>query len=187
MGTTMQDFLRRLWGDELPPGTRIALWDKATKESHYLETPADAARFDGATDLYMSASLVPAGLSPHVRVKAQEAMALAGVWLDIDVNGGPDNKENAAPDQEAAIKLASAVLEPTLLVNSGHGIHAWWLFEVPWVFADEEDRQRAERVTKGWHLLHHSAAQDEGFKIDSTYDLARLMRPPGTCNGKGMQ
>lgn len=182
MNAASTEFLRRLWGDQLPDDARIALWEKATKESHYLASPAEASRFDGATDLYVSAALVPAGLSPHSRLKAQEAVAIAGVWLDIDIDGGPDNKQGAAPDMDAAVAVAHAVLEPTILVNSGYGLHSWWLFDEPWVFADNNDRELAQRVTRGWQTLHRQAAS---FRLDSTFDLARLMRLPGTLNGKG--
>ncbi len=178
-------FLRRLWGDTLPEGTRIALWDKPRKLSIYLSSPVEAGQYDGETDLYVSASLVPAGLSASVRLKAQEAKAIPGVWLDIDINGGPENKTGAAPDMETALALARAVAEPTLLVNSGYGLHAWHLFERPWVFKDEEDRQFAAMVAQGWVARHQALARERGFKIDSVGDLARLMRLPGTCNGKG--
>lgn len=178
-------FLTALWGPTLPPGTRIALWDKTTKQSHYLESPEEAAAFDGKVDVYCTASLVPAGLSASSRLKAQESKAIPGVWLDIDVNGGPEDKQNAAPTVEDAIKLAKVELAPTVLVNSGYGIQAWWLFDEPWVFTDEEERQQAARVTQGWHTRHLTTARRHGYRIDSTYDLARLMRLPGTRNGKG--
>jgi putative DNA primase/helicase len=178
-------FLRRLWPDPLPEGTRIALWTKATHKSRYLSSPAEAGQVDGAVDVYFSAGLVPAGLSASVRLKAQEAKAIPGVWADIDINGGPEDKKNAAPDMETAIALAGSVLEPTILVNSGYGLQAWWLFEGgPWVFDGEADRARAAQVAQGWVARHQAIAREQGFKIDSVGDLARLMRLPGTCNGK---
>ncbi len=180
-----EGFLTALYGPTLPEGTRIALWEKPTKASLYLASPAEGTRFDGKPDVYVQAALVPAGLGANQRAKAQEAMALPGVWLDIDVNGGPEDKKNAAPDLEAAKRLALSELEPTILVNSGYGLQAWWLFEEPWVFADAEERNQAMRVTHGWHVRHNTTARRYGYRIDSTFDLARLMRLPGTVNAKG--
>ena len=38
-------------------------------------------------------------------MRAEDAIGLAGVWLDVDVIGGPGGKKNAAPDLDAAIAL----------------------------------------------------------------------------------
>jgi hypothetical protein len=177
--------LKSLYGDPLPAGTRIALWDKPSKTSQYLTRPVEANPFENHPDVYVSAALVPDGIGAHARVKAQETLAIPGVWLDIDVNGGPEGKKNAAPDLDAAKALAFAELEPTILVNSGYGLQAWWLFEEPWVFGDEEERRQAQRMTNGWHTRHLNTARRHGYRIDATFDLARLMRLPGTINAKG--
>jgi hypothetical protein len=49
------------------------------------------------------------------------------------------------------------------------------------VFADEEERRGAERLTEGWLDLHRKIA---GFRLDAVHDLARILRVPGTANGK---
>jgi hypothetical protein len=180
-----QGFLENLYGPTIPDECRIALWEKPTKRSTYLSKPEEANVFEGKPDVYVTSSLVPAGLSQGQRIKAQESKGIPGVWLDIDLNGGPENKEHAAPDLEAARRLADSELEPTLLVNSGYGLQAWWLFEEPWLFDNDEERSQAMRVTHGWHVRHNVTARRHGYKIDSTFDLARLMRLPGTANGKG--
>lgn len=180
-----QGFLEALYGTAIPDDCRIALWEKPGKQSVYLKEPAEASAFEEKVDVYVTASLVPAGLGSGQRLKAQESMGIPGVWLDIDLNGGPEDKQNAAPDLDAAMSLAKSEFEPTILVNSGHGLQAWWLFEDPWIFGSDEERQQAMRVTHGWHVRHNVTARRHGYRIDSTFDLARLMRLPGTKNGKG--
>jgi putative DNA primase/helicase len=177
------EFAYQLFG-EVPEGHRIALWMKRDKRSFYYARAEDIAAHDGETDLYISAGLAPAGLSTGRRVTADKVTGIPGLWADFDVNGGPDEKKHAAPTVEAAIGLAHAVREPTVLVNSGYGIQAWWLFDEPWIFGSDDERQRAKEIAQGWHELHAAAAREAGIKLDSVFDLARLMRLPGTVNGK---
>jgi hypothetical protein len=120
------------------------------------------------------------------RANANQVVGIPAAWADIDVNGGPDAKTGAAPDLDAALELAHALLEPTLLVASGYGLQAWWLFEDPWIFDSEGiQRERARQLVHAFQLALKAKAKDRGFKIDSTQDLARLMRLPGTLNHKG--
>jgi len=175
---------------ELPAGLRVATWQKKDKRSVYLSDFEEAARFEGAQDVYVSAALVAVESAERIgsrgRPKARDAAAIPGVWADVDVNGTPDGgggvKTGVAPDREAALELAFAVLEPTLLVNSGYGVQAWWLFEEPWVFGSDEERERAAQIVRGFHAVLRERAT---FGLDATHDLARLMRLAGTSNGKG--
>ena len=179
------DFLARLFGNPFPDGTRIALWRKSDKTSIYLDSPDQAAEHEGATDVYVSAGLAPAGLSIHERLKAAQCLGISRLWMDVDVNGGPENKQDAAPDRKTARDLCHAVHPPTIVVSSGYGYQAWWSLPEPWIFTDDQDRQRAARLMEAWQMLHREHAEQMGFKLDSTHDLARLMRLVGTINGKG--
>ena len=35
-------------------------------------------------------------------------------------------------------------------MDSGHGLHAYWLFKEPWAFATEEERLVAAKTARGW-------------------------------------
>jgi hypothetical protein len=78
-----------------------------------------------------------------------------------------------------------AVAPPTLLISSGYGVHAWWLLHEPWRFASRDEQQHAATMSAQFHALHHAAAAERGWALDHTHDLARLLRLPGTVNGKG--
>jgi hypothetical protein len=178
-------FLRLLYPDGVPSGRCIILWSKGHgKTSRFsLSTAAEADRYVGAKDLYVHACLGPPRLRGS-RLKGEDAVGLAGVWLDVDVVGGPAGKRNAAPDLPAAVALGKAILQPTAIVNSGYGLHLWWLFDEPLLLGVEAEREQAERISRGWQGLHQRLARQRGFRVDSCFDLARLMRLPGTVNGK---
>lgn len=177
-----QAFLEMLWTDD-PPGY-IQFWEMRTKRSAYATRPSVVGdSLDGAVDVYTGVGLAPGMLGGHVRAKAHEVVAIAGLWLDIDVDG-PGRKADGVPAGSAAYVLANAIREPTLVVNSGYGLHAWHLFKRPWAFDGEADRKRAARMAWQWHALHREQAALRGWALGGTHDLARLLRIPGTVNAK---
>ena len=112
--------------------------------------------------------------------------------LDLDVNGSPDGKggvvTGAFESVEAVVELASSVLEPTMIVRSGYGIQPYYL--------TKEVSRSAPTGTaiapSSWASVctHGSSRRPPSWrvlKIDSVFDLARLLRPPGSANGKGRQ
>jgi hypothetical protein len=127
----------------------------------------------GADDLYTCVALTfpKRAATSAGRPKAEHSVGIAGAWLDID-----------APDLHLARSVAYAVAEPTLLVDSGHGLHAWWLFDKPWQFQSTQDRADAATLAWQWQQHHRNLT---GVKLDATHDLARLMRLPTTINTKG--
>jgi hypothetical protein len=167
----------------------VQIWHKVDKTNAYFKSAAPAA--DRAVqlrdDVYVCAGLSAKRFGKNQRATREQIIGIPGVWFDVDVVGGPENKQNVAPDVEAAAEFARAVLEPTLIVNSGYGLQAWWLFEDPWLFATKDEQQRAAELVAGWQMTLHTLARDRDWKFDSTHDLARLMRVPGTFNRKGGQ
>lgn len=87
----------------------------------------------------------------------------AVLWVDID------DYDQA----QAVAKLKSLAQPPTLIVNSGHGTHAYWALT-----KFETDLQLIRAKNKG-------LVTELGIKgADSCYDLARVLRVPGTYNIK---
>ena len=106
------------------------------------------------------------------------------------MNGTPDGKggvkTGAFPTLDAAIQTAGTVLPPTMLVASGGGVHPYYVLEHPFVLGTVEDRERAARLVQGFQARLRREAQERfGAGLDSTHDLARVLRPPGSVNGKG--
>lgn len=177
------EFLREVWGAK-PPGW-IACWRLANKTSSYYQDPEAAGLVaPSEADLYTGVALAPSDLGPKRRTPNAKAVAIAGLWADIDVDGGPDDKKGAAPTREEALELAHSIVEPTILIDSGHGLQAWWLFEEPWRFGTYGEQRLAARAAAQWQKLHRDSVR---WGIDYTHDLARILRLPGTLNGKGAE
>lgn len=167
-----QHFLHELWGDT-PPGL-MQTWTLQDKRSEY-HAHRRSVQHDGHRDVFTAVGTTARALSPKTRAHAKQICAIAGMWLDLDVKPG------AFRDLEAAIAHAKAYLKPTILVDSGHGLHAYHLFGEPWIFRSLEDRAEAASLAQRWQYLHRRGGS---ITIDSTFDLARLMRLPGTVNAK---
>lgn len=185
-----QTFLEELFHGK-PDEAAVQVWCKDDKKNHTYAVLSTAATLipsrAQSTDVYIAAGLAPKQIKPSkTRTPAAGIAGIPGVWADIDVNGGPENKTGAARDTEQAIELAGSLLEPTIIVNSGHGIQAWWLWEDgPWMFSSADEQAHAARVVQAFQGALRAQARRMGFGLDATHDLARLMRVPGSLNHKG--
>ena len=72
--------------------------------------------------------------------------------------------------------------QPTELIESGHGIQAFWRFSPNWLFPTVEDREQGRRAAMAWRDTVQGAFAP--YKVDSTFDFARVMRVPGSVNVK---
>ena len=88
------------------------------------------------------------------------------------------------PTRNDAFALASACLPPTMIVSSGHGLHAYHLLPKPWVFRTRDEQTRAGIIAQQWCARHQQIAAERGWHIDSVGDLARVLRLPGSLNAK---
>ena len=119
------------------------------------------------------------------RLTEEEVGGLAGMWADIDWAHPVHRKPNLPPSLEQAMEtLEGAQFEPTLLVNSGHGLQAWWLFETPWMFHTPEDQELGRRAAQWWHQHINGLYTARGWTTDSVFNLDRIMRLPGTWNNR---
>jgi len=111
-------------------------------------------------------------------------VAIPGLFDDVDV-AKRGAKKPYFPSRAAALSfLLSLVFVPSLLVWTGGGYHAWWLFRELWWFVDPADRAAGASLLKRWQRYLQQRAKALGVVLDSTFDLARLLRPVGTINRK---
>jgi len=172
-----------------PEESRILIWSLPSKSSRWFSSTEDAAGYgaglEGA-EVYVGCGLAGRDMGPNARCKAADIVGVPGVWIDIDVKGPTHKKPNLPPNRKEAMKLLDgAPLKPTIVVDSGGGYQAWWCFREFWTFDIDEERQNAERVTRGWNQAMKNLAAERGWDVDATWDLARIFRLPGTNNNKG--
>lgn len=90
------------------------------------------------------------------------------VWVDVDFHG----QEGAVRKQfvDVVRDLQQRGLDPSVIVESGRGLHAYWLFDKPY------PKEQARPICAG--------IQDY-FKIsDAVHDPRRILRVPGFANLK---
>lgn len=116
------------------------------------------------------------------------AGALVGLWLDVDVRDPAAHKSDQIPEtREQAFDLIYEMPRaPTVVVSSGYGLQAWWVFQEPFLIRTEADRVEAGRMSAGWVALANRRAAKHGWKLDPVGDLARVLRIAGTWNRKGV-
>jgi hypothetical protein len=95
-----------------------------------------------------------------------------GAWADLDFH------QIDSTDRDVALELGYRRIEalgvpPTMLVHSGNGLQAWWLFQAPAAITTEWPPERFESINNG-------LAQRLGG--DHVHDLGRVLRVPGTMN-----
>jgi hypothetical protein len=163
------------------------IWVLSTKRSYWFTDHTKLPwHVIGDRDVYVGGGLTKRGeqRSMNERLRYDTTDGIVGLWADIDVAGLAHKKDNLPSQEQARAILHSLPFLPTVTIKSGHGYQCWWLFGSPWLFADEDERQLAQRTLQGWNRLIQSEAARHNAIVDSVFDLARIMRLPGTENHK---
>ena len=123
----------------------------------------------------------------HGRGKTDHIIGIPGLWLDLDYQspGAHKTRHPLPPTEDAARSLLDAApYKPSLIVHSGHGLQVYWLFKELAGFDTMDDREAFSRLCRGWQQFFQQAGRDRGWHVDSTADLAHVLRIPGTYNLK---
>lgn len=178
----------------VPEDKHALLWTRTNKISHWLSLQGGvgpvvdkAVELADADDVYVAVSVANAAGGPRNRIESANSRGLMGLWADIDIADEAVHKKSFSlpPTQEAAMDvLTRCGLPPSLIVHSGHGLQAWWLFAEFWSFDTEQDRLEAAGLAQRWNSTLRVHAAENKWIVDSTFDLARVMRVPGTFNRK---
>jgi hypothetical protein len=192
---TPAEFFRALFGHPALAGLNFATWEKRNKTSRFWGCYAsqgfaaaaeECERLAEASDVYVGTCPYVAAKAHTERGRESDAGALVALWADVDIQNPGAHAASALPRSrdEALEFLDRLPRSPTIVVDSGYGFQAWWLLNEPVLIRTPEERTAARRLVEGWgnHIL--SQAGMRGWKLDRVFDLARILRVPGTFNHK---
>lgn len=124
------------------------------------------------------------------RPAAGDVTRLAGIWADLDIKpGGCPTWEVA---QRIVDELESVLGERTVAVTrSGHGLQPIWAIDEAGILGDTIGSQRyklgrseARALLRRWGRLVAAVAERFGARVDTVFDLPRILRVPNTVNHK---
>jgi len=142
------------------------------KQYFYSITDINCLIADLASDglSYFKDTNVYFGVCPRRERKGKEENVgqLNSLWIDLDCK---TMKEKL----KALKKLEHFEFPPSIIVSSGNGLHCYWLLSKPYPIRTNKEKLNAKGYVKGLTLALHG---------DSTFDLSRVLRVPGTKNLK---
>jgi hypothetical protein len=138
---------------------------------------------DLSPDVYVGCGLYAAAEpAPTRRGTANDVVVLTALWCDLDIEK-PGTKKRYVPDRPSASRFIAALpIRPTVIIWTGGGFHLWWCLREPLVLDTSVDRAQAERLVRRWQAYLRQRL--DGYALDATHDLARVLRVPGTINSK---
>jgi hypothetical protein len=186
MDAEIRRFLEAVFAGKLD-ALYVLLWTLPEKQSHWFRSVDDAIQFAESLpehDLYVGVGLSSRDYGAIRRCPSDEVAGIVGVWADIDLKSDAHQKPALPATVEDALKILPSQFPPTFIIQTGNGIHAWWLFREPWIFETSDERREAAILVSRWQTLLRLNASTYGWAFDRLADLARVLRIPGTQNGK---
>jgi len=157
------ELLRLLWRG----GEFGYLWRLADKRSHWLSVGAlDSESLLGPgweQDVFYGVHPTRAARTDYERGRAEDIAATNCLFADFD-------------DPDALPRIESLQPAPQVVISSGRGFHVYWLLAEPVILSDDATRRDWAELQRWW--VRHVGADP------SACDLARVLRVPGTRNGK---
>lgn len=109
----------------------------------------------------------------HGRKRDGDLLSTWALWADLDAKGYAGGKG------EASERLGEAIPRPSVIVDSGHGYHAYYLLTEPLSLRLPEARAALKAMHQG---LADLLGADRGV-----CNPANMMRVPGSLNVKGIK
>ena len=184
------EFLEALFAEEISSQRQLSIFCLPGKATRRFAGIAEAVVFANqqaqSQDVYFGLGLI-AG-NPTGRGKIQDIIGIGGLWADIDLAGGSHKKPNLPPDIDAAQNILDKLgPRPSILIHSGAGLHAYWVFKEVWIFDSDQERRQAASLSQLWAATVRATAKGLKYDLDAVGDLTRVLRLPGTFNRKGTE
>jgi hypothetical protein len=183
------DWLREIFGQDAPGF--IILWEKTNKgtvafPAGMVDAAGEAVREIGcAGEVYYGLGLQSQQPQGQGRGKGETVCALGGLWFDFDIAGEGHAQSDLPNSVEEVRSLISELpVPPTALIHTGGGLHVYWLLDALWRLENSSERKRAQALSATWQRMIVAKGKQRAWKLDTTSDLARVLRLPGTFNRK---
>ena len=163
------------------PG-RNTKWFKVNE----IEKIAKTAEIIGQkTNVFFGVGLSNKVLKNGLRGSEKDISCITTLYADIDVKGDAHAQKSLPETIDEAVDFLNGLnLKPSIIVRSGNGIHSYWLLDKPFKIENSEDRKHIVSVFRGFGKYINLEARKHGWKLDNVYDLARILRVPGSINHK---
>lgn len=155
------------WGPHLDANSRCndIYFGAALRSSEFLNTPTKKKSARGvATDCSLSTCLA----------------------FDIDFETPGAHKSDKLPkDLEEAAHIIDLGPAPSIIVNSGYGVHCYWIYNENKILdGSKKGSKEYDALRKRAHAPYMRAMKDAGWHGDPTYTVDRIWRLPGFQNWK---
>jgi len=174
----------------------LTIWEKEHKSSRHFDLADPEWEVQVCTyvdellcskrDVYYGVCTRAEGLNAQQRGTREQLYALPALWADVDIAGEGHASADYPNSKEEALELIaeSGLPEPSIIIDTGGGLHVYWLLIESFLLCDDEAVARAESLAKRLQQRLRQPFDLKGYKVDSTADLPRVLRLPDTTNYK---
>lgn len=186
------EFLHTLFKHK-PTKQAVYIWTNVDKRSEYFFDVTKAIEYalvqKRRSDVYFGVCTVSSDfalnkVNEYKRGSNDSVVGVPALCADIDY-GTNHSKKNLPPTQQDAIALVMKMpITATLIVDSGNGLHVYWILDNFFVIDDDEQRARITILNNLLKQKLRELAAEYNWTIDAIQDLARVLRVPNTLNHK---
>ncbi len=191
MSSEIEKFMTLLWGTT--QSGFVTLWRASDKVSNHIElkdrkTIVSAAHAWDTLQIntYYGFGLRRQDFGSFRQGHTSGVCGASGVYIDIDFEEPRAHRAtgNLPKNDTEAVKLLEYYpYEPTAIVHTGYGIHAYYLFDQPFLW-DEGGHERYGKLIKDFQKFFITKAKNQKLQVDDTATVPRLLRLPGLRNWK---
>lgn len=185
-----------IWAKHGQQRRKPSRWFDLASTVELEKAEAEALALDGqGFDVYFAVGLAGAPvrerLNPKTgkiiknpRVSAEDITVLPAYFLDMDTQADPDKQGKRVPVDPAAARalLGGLPIPPSACVQSGHGLHAYWLLDSA-LQVNDDNREAVASALRAFADAVASAISCPDLDTFAS-EPARVLRVPGTHNHK---
>ena len=148
--------------------------------------PEGIANFAQKADIWLGIGLRHPDCTPQddARGTNEDVYAIPGLWVDLDHKGGTHTAKNLPTQDELLHFIGELPFRFSFIVDTSGGYHGYVLFKELWVLDTPDEHQQAALLLRRFQRTIQMRALERGWRVDSTADLSRILRLPGTLNHK---